>query len=299
MIARATVVLATLALFSPSYAEGTPAPDAASQASPLASPWPNRDAVRAWLQRETDVPPSSVVFMDQNGLIAISRILPPDAIASGSHRVRIRAELFDPGATQARSWAADLYANCARHSLRVSQALEFAQPNLQGPSRPIRPSPAWASPRPGTPFGALLDAVCESSYPRPLMMSPPPPPEAGTVQAASQETLPLRGEIGLKADPPAPTAILPRRPPPPAAGLADGPSIQVGAFATERQAQALLDGLRTRRRASLEGHVTAVVKASSAGKTLYRAMVQGFPSKAAAAATCAALRSTGETCLLR
>jgi outer membrane biosynthesis protein TonB len=157
------------------------------------------------------------------------------------------------------------------------------------PSAPVFTAPPEAPvARPAAPAPVAVAPVPAPVQPAPARPSPTPAPAAAT--PARPATAPV--VTPRPAPAPAPTAPTmrptpPATPPPatpapaaaPVVSAGGGASAQIGAYNTREQAQAALAG-------AAGGRSTRVEPVERNGQTLYRAIVTGFPDRAAAQSFC-------------
>jgi serine/threonine protein phosphatase 1 len=104
----------------------------------------------------------------------------------------------------------------------------------------------------------------------------------------------LRPEVG-----PETPALATEPKAPPAAPAVSGPSVQIGAYASQALADRGWRDLGSAEPAMLKGKSKAVQTATVGGKVFYRALVVGFETRADAASFCAALKEAGRACFQR
>lgn len=322
---------ACAALASAAAAQNAPAQNASAALSYPASL--DRDVLSAWLRSATNLDPAAVVSVRPSDIIGLVFSEPVDA--AGQYRARIRSEVIsqqtaaDAGHT---SWAADVDIDCANGRGRVNRIMDYTQRNLQGVSREATITPRWLTPPPGTHLDAVVRAVCEPNFQRPLMpvsqaaVTPParkePAPRAtvmGETQApALRPPLPAAPvpaptpAPAVAAAPPAPPPEpppAPPEPPPPAVAEAPAPApaprptirttAQIAAAGSEALARQELTALRRLLGGRMSGLSTRVETATVDGRTFHRALVYGFTSSGEATRFCAAVTASGKACFLR
>ena len=250
-----------------------------------------REALLAWLQRETDITPERVVAVTPQAVTAVVSTFP--AGGGQGPRVVIRAEALN-GETHARtgalSWHVSLSADCQNRRVRLGDTTGYPERNLLGERRVLREAETeWRSPEPGTALDNAWRAACDPTFAGPFQSAslkvartdaaaPPPPPAAAmpaVAEPASKAGLALR---------PAPVARM---------AASGGPvSVQVGAFADQVSANAALARLAG-------GRPHRVERAVVGDRAWYRAVVGGFESAEAANRFCAARQAQGGACLVR
>jgi hypothetical protein len=99
----------------------------------------------------------------------------------------------------------------------------------------------------------------------------------------------------------APRVMTARPAPPTAPPAANGGAaeVQITAAGSQAAAQAALDGLRVRFARQVNGRRGRIEPVETDGRTLFRALITGFGSRAEATQVCAALRAGGQACFVR
>jgi hypothetical protein len=249
----------------------------------------DREALLAWLRRDTDITPSQVVAVTPQTLTAVVSAFP--AGGGQGPRLVIRAEALTAqtaARTGALSWHVSLNADCDTRRIRMGETTGYPERNLLGERQTLRGAEqAWRAPEPGTALENAWRAACEPAFRGPLM-------DAGRVEVA-------------RTDPPTPKTPPTSAPTPPA--LAQEPArravrpaaavsravVQVGAYASEAEARRALADLGPR----LAGREPRVETAEVGGKVWRRALVTGFSDLGEAQRFCERLKATGQNCLAR
>ena len=279
----------------------------------------DRESLLLWLKRETDITPGQVLAVTPPAVTALVSTFP--ASSDGAVRVVIRAEALSAetyGRTGALSWHVSLSADCAHRRLRMGETTGYTERNLLGERRILRPADsAWRAPEPGTALESAWQAACDPAFRSPLgdggairtagSDSPPfrrvrPPEASRTVVRESLPPKPIRlakatpARVVAKATPlpglkgSIPARVMVATSPPLATG---GVVAQLGAYASEAQARAVLSGLKS----TLGVHGVRVESAAVNGKTWSRALVTGFANSAEASRFCATLKA--QACFAR
>jgi hypothetical protein len=289
-------------------AVGLAGAQAMAQDAPSFPPSLDHDALLAWLQRETDITPERVVAVTPQAITAVVSTFP--AGAGQGPRVVIRAEALN-GETYARtgalSWHVSLSADCTGHRVRLGDTTGYPERNLLGERRVLRPAETeWRAPEAGTALDNAWRAACDGKFKGPFQSSdvkvvqqeaaaPPPaasPPAPTPVAPAPAAPAPV------PPPKPAPPKPAPKSPPasptaaPAMAAPAGAVSVQIGSFPDQASANAALKTLG-------DGQPHATESAVVAGRTWYRAVVNGFASGEAANQYCEARRAKGGVCLVR
>ena len=271
---------------------GWPGASARAQNPPSFPRSLEREALLAWLQRETDITPERVVAVTSQAVTAVVSTFP--AGGGQGPRVVIRAEALN-GETHARtgalSWHVSLSADCQNRRVRLGDTTGYPERNLLGERRVLREAETeWRAPEPGTALDNAWRAACDPRFAGPFQSASlkvaqadaaAPPPPAAVAEAPSVAAPPPRTGPAPK---PAPIA---RR------AASGGPiSVQVGAFADQGSANAALARLAA-------GQPHGTERAVVGGRTWYRAVVGGFASAEEASRFCAARLAQGGACLVR
>jgi hypothetical protein len=302
-----------------------------AQTSPLAATtYPaaleSRD-LRAWLKKETDISPETVVAISPLALIAIMQTQP--VASPEGYQVTVRAEILDPSfATQQQllSWHATIKLACADRAVSVGEATGHTQRNLLGEGRPVEViAQGWKPVIEGTMQEQVWNARCSKTFKPPLMgqevsLSPPIPapprtpdapiatvrsPPAGAGPAASATPPPAKEAHptpqpakapAAAAVPAAPVASAPAQASPPS-GVKS--SAQILAAPTAAEAERALTRLRTRHADLVAGLRTGVVAAQTGTTVHHRAIVWGFKAAGDATRFCQKLTAAGGKCLVR
>jgi SPOR domain len=242
-----------------------------------------REALLSWLRRETDILPDRVVAVTPQVLTSVVSTFP--ASGADGPRLVLRTEALSAetfARTGVLSWHVSLSADCQTRRVKLGETTGYAARNLLGDRKPLREADGdWRSAEPGTALDAGWRAACEAGFKGPF--------QGADVKIA-------RAETG-KSPSAAPAAALRNRTPvltspPPRAGAA---VVQVGASASEAEAQALLTALGDR----VGDRAAWIETAQVGGKTWRRAVVGGFADTTEAARFCAELKAAGRNCFVR
>ncbi len=189
-----------------------------------------------------------------------------------------------------------------------AESLSAPVPTMVAMQTPIVPVDVPASTT--SPQGREVDGIVYVSNPiiQPLrgvvaMIAPLAEPTPAAARPATRAVR-TAGRVSLPASAapaaPAPASAAART----AAAAPSGPvrtsgwAVQLGAFESVGVAQNGWTS-QTRRFAQLGGHDGVSVSATVGGRTVYRLVATGFDSRAAAAATCTAMRGQGSDCFVR
>ena len=156
----------------------------------------------------------------------------------------------------------------------------------KAPEAPVT-RPTAAAPAPKQPIRTEEEilAAATRAKPAPTAVVPKPAPVAA-------KPAPVAAAPVAKPAAPAPKPIT-------AAPKAGAPMVQIGAFSTAQLAEQSWNGVASKIPGKIAGKTLSVEKAEVDGKTLNRALVGGFASKADAQSFCDALKAQGGVCSVR
>jgi cell division septation protein DedD len=159
----------------------------------------------------------------------------------------------------------------------------------------VRPAPG-ATPAPGKP--QTIDAILKEAPPKPA------PKTSDEIIAAAESAKPAPTMVKPKSDVPTVAAPKPApkveaKPAPKVATKASGPMVQIGAFSTQALAEQSMNSVAAKVPGRVAGKTLKVEKAEVDGKTLNRALIGGFTSRADADSFCTALKAQGGVCSVR
>lgn len=259
-----------------------------------------RDAILAWLSRETDITPERVIAVTPQALTSVVSTFP--AGPGSEPRVVIRAEALNAetySRTGTLSWHVSMSADCKGRRVRLGDTTGYKDRNLLGDRKPLRAAETeWRAPGAGTALDAALRSVCDKDFKGPFQGAAMLVAKADSA-AAPPAPAPAPASTSTPAKPSSPPPSAPPRvastPAKPAAAKPGGVVVQVGSSPSEADARALLAALKPR----LNGRKAWVETADVNGKTWRRAVVGGFVDGAEAARFCADLRAAGRNCFVR
>lgn len=242
----------------------------------------DRGTLTEWVKQRTDLTPASVVSVSPMNLMALTAIDRPEPYVRGRYRVQLQAEVINADAVAATgrsSWTAGAEVDCLERRIRLGAIREYSRRQLQGLARETPATEAWTYPAIGTNLHNVVRAVCDADYRRPLTAGPveaaPPPP--------APPATPYTPRLS-QAEPSGPPGIA---------------AVQVTASADEVSARAALGALRARFADQISGLSARVVRADVGGRTVYRALLSGFPTRERAQQLCRTLQASGQDCFLR
>lgn len=263
---------------------------AAAQTAEISYP-PSRAVgdIAAWLRRDTPIPPSQVVDIGPSAVTAVVSAT-PTADPRG-FRVVVNSEALSP-AIESRdgiaSWSIPAQVDCDRRAVRLGAMTGFPSRDLRTDPKVLRPADsAFVTPTPSAPLGAVIRALCDRDFHRPLV--------AGRLKTAAKDPQPAKPAKAVTSPVEPQPAARPKARTLPAASL----SVQVGASSSLADAKRLLARLKKASAGLLSGLSTDVVAAQVGGKTVYRALISGFAAPADAARLCERLKASGQGCFVR
>ena len=288
---------------------------ALGQVAPVSYP-PSRalSDVSAWMQRETPIAPGQVVDVSPSAVTAVTAAQP-----TGQPRgflASISSEALDPQILSHEaiaSWSIPVEINCDKRSVRLGVMTGFASRDLRSDPKTVREADTnWVVPAVSAPLGAVIRALCDRDFHRPLMgkikAANGKTPEAPIqiAQAAPPEPKAPRAAPALRpALPPArPTAAAPASASAPAAGgkaPAGGGQIavQIGASPSLPDIQGLLAKFKKKFAGEMGGLTSNVATVEVDGKSVNRALISGFKTNAEASDFCKKLAGEGQACFIR
>jgi len=303
---------------------GAAAP-ALGQLAPSYPPSRSLADVAAWLQRETPIQPAQVVDISPQAVTAVTTATPMGE--TRGFLANISSEAMDPDIVShdgVTGWTIPVEVDCERREVRLGVMTGYRSRDLRTDPKVVRDADtAWVVPSPTAPLAAVIRALCDRDFHRPL---------AGRTQLAAKAPGPAKPEASkpaaaktkpaLMPAPPLRTAMLPApaasaekaAPPPtaaePAAHAAAKPkvkppagggsfAVQVGASPSQADAQALLAKVKKKFAAEMGGAGASVATVQLDGKTVNRALITGFASSAEASGFCRMLTAKGQACFVR
>jgi hypothetical protein len=263
--------------------------------------------VAAWLQHDTPLAPSQIVDISPQAVTAITSASPMGE--TRGFLANISSEAVDPGMLANEgiaSWSIPVEVDCEKRSVRLGVMTGYRTRDLRTDPRVVREADkTWVTPTSTAPLGAVIRALCDRDFRRPLIG------RVKTVAAAPESAKPAKpakATAVAKADTAPPAlrpALRPALTPPPAAPAAAAPvaggsvAVQVGASPSLPDIQGLLTRFKKKFAGELGGRSTNVATVQVDGKTVNRALVSGFASAAEANAFCKTLSAAGQACFIR
>ncbi len=249
--------------------------------------------VSSWLKTDTPLVASQVVDVGPSAVTAITASSPTGDPRGFS--AQISAETLDPaiGAQDlVLSWSIPVNVDCDKRLVRLGAMTGYPSRDLRSAPRAVRdPDGSWVAPSPGAPLGAVLRALCDRDFKRPLI--------GASARVASQTAKPPKDSAAPAPEPkpvtPKPAPAL-RRPAAPGSGSV---AVQVGASPSLPDAKGIVAKLQKKHAGDLGGLTADVATAQVDGKTIYRAVITGFHAAAEATALCEKLKADGQACFVR
>jgi hypothetical protein len=254
-------------------------------------------AVIAWLQGESDLPPSAVVAISSTAVTGILAVTSADPFR---RHVDLHSESLSAAAYEedgALSWRTRVEVDCKTRKAMLGPSMSYPQRNLRGEGR-ARPAgnTSWVSPvANGAAYNAML-RVCDGKAGNPLRAI------AGGRLAAPAEAALRSSPAGTGASPSADEAARATGPTSPTASAAISgsrrASVQVSAASTPAQASRELT--RMQGLGVVPAAISPRVERAVVGRTIYyRALFGDFDGPEEAAAFCRSLVLKGVKCLVR
>jgi SPOR domain len=237
--------------------------------------------VAAWLQSDTPILPGQVVDIGPSAVTAVVAVTP-----TGEPRgflAAINSEAMDPQIEShdgIASWSIPVEVDCDRRAVRLGAMTGFRNRDLRSEPKALRPADtAFVNPTPSAPLGAVIRALCDRDFRRPL---------AGG-----------RLKLPAKAPEPARPAKPPTAAPEPTPRAGGSVSVQIAASPSLPDAKGLLARFKARSPDLLSGLTTDVATVEVGGKTVHRALISGFATAADATQFCEKLKARGQACFVR
>lgn len=242
--------------------------------------------VAAWLQSDTPVSPAQVVDIGPSAVTAVVAVTP-----TGEPRgflATIDSEAMNPEIEShdgIASWSIPVEVDCDRRAVRLGIMTGFRSRDLRSEPRVLRPADtAFVNPTPSAPLGAVIRALCDRDFRRPLVGGRLKLPAAAADAAKAART-------PIAAPEPAPARK--------AAAAGGSLSVQIAASPSLPDAKSLLARFKKESPDLLSGLTTDVATVEVEGKTVHRALISGFATGAEAARFCEKLKARGQACFVR
>jgi hypothetical protein len=249
---------------------------------PLTPPYPDPNdpaAMGRWFGQTTHLPAKSILAVTDNAIFAAF----PHHDSGPYWTVDVRLESITPQSTVrlgGRSIRLRLNVRCDNNTVRLSFLDVYPGSDLTGAPTHRAPPNTWAMPKPNSYVADAVSLACDKTFRGPFasLADGAPPPKA-------------EPKLRPVAPEPAPEAMV--RPP-----HKGRYAVQIGAYSSAAASDEAWAGLRADMPAATGGLSKATRPVEIRGRTLYRTIVQGFPSDAAATTFCQTLQTAGRPCLV-
>jgi len=171
--------------------------------------------IAAWLSRDTPLTPAQIVDVSPAAVTAITSATPMGA--TRGFRASISSEAVDPRMLAhdgIASWTIPVEVDCGERRLRLGTMTGYRGRDLQSDPRTVREADtAWVNPTPSAPLGAVIRALCDRGFQRPLAAlkgggkgrpAPKPPHEGKPMEVVANPT-PKRASATPAEPTPTPT----------------------------------------------------------------------------------------------
>jgi hypothetical protein len=178
--------------------------------------------VAAWLQKETPISPAQVVDISPSAITAMVTVTPTSK--PRGFLATVDSEAVNPDIEShdgVSSWSIPVEVNCDQRSVRLGVMTGFRSRDLRSEPKVLRQADTeFVSPTPTAPLGAVIRALCERDFKRPLVGVPAKlagKPGSGPTSAKSEPPPGPKPEIVAAAPRPKPEAKKPEATKPEAA----------------------------------------------------------------------------------
>ena len=276
-------------------------------APPAFPPFPetrSAPAIATWLRRNSDLPLTTVVGVGADSVFAVERR--SDPAASPGVRAMIRQEAITPDFAKrlgGRSATMTVDIDCQGRRVFQRAVDLYTGSNRQGPSRQLGAAKDWQAIPAGTFMERVMVAVCDPAWRPPysgdpmqtrVVIAPPPAqPQPAPVPAQPQpQPYPAPAPVYSPAPVPPPPPAPPSPRATPLVASARGTRAELGVYDS---ADAALSFWRA---ADLGagGRRLRLELSASGGRTLYRAVVEGFSTHAEVLSFCRMVADLGADC---
>jgi hypothetical protein len=156
--------------------------------------------IAAWLARDTPLTPAQVVDVSPAAVTAITSATPMGE--TRGFRASISSEAVDPQMLAhdgIASWTIPVEVDCGERRVRLGAMTGYRGRDLQSDPRIVREADtAWVNPTPSAPLGAVIRALCDRNFQRPLAgpfkvgakgrAAPKPPREGKPMEVVANPT---------------------------------------------------------------------------------------------------------------
>ena len=278
----------------------------ASQAATLSYPASRSPGdLAAWLQRDTPLAPGQIVDVSPAALTAITSASPMGE--TRGFLANISSEAVDPEVPAHEgiaSWSIPVEVDCERRQVRLGAMTGYRSRDLRTDPTVVRDADtSWVNPIRTAPLGAVIRALCDRDFHRPLAgpfkttpqkaaKAAPPPVVASSPAREAEAPRPALRPMQVPASTP------PARPKAGPAG-GGGFAVQIGASPSKSDTEALLAKFRKKYASEMGALTGSVASLEVDGKPVNRALISGFASSAEANAFCKTLSASGQACFIR
>jgi hypothetical protein len=268
---------------SPSQSDA-PSPATEQFPAALMPPYPDANdpvALGRWFGQTTHLPAKSILAITDNAIFAAF----PQHTSGPFWTVDVRLESITPQSTATlggRSIRLRLNVRCDNHTVRLNFLDAYPGADLTGAPAHRAPPNDWALPKPNSYVADAVRLACDKTFQGPIaaIAARTPPPKAALKPAPAAAQAERAPDLRARAP------------------LAGGYAVQIGAYTAAGVAEDAWRALKAAMPDKLSGLSNATTHVEVGGHTFYRAIVQGFPSRAAAATFCQSLRASGRACLM-
>jgi hypothetical protein len=254
----------------------------------LTPPYPDASdpaALGRWFGQTTHLPAKSILAITDNAIFAAF----PQHTSGPFWTVDVRLESITPQSTEklgGRSIRLRLNVRCDNNTVRLNFLDAYPGADLTGAPTHRAPVNDWALPKPNSYVADAVRLACDKTFQGPLATVA----DAAHGPKAARKAA-LKAEAAAGSTQAAP-ALRARQP------LTGAAAVQIGAYSTPGMADGAWRTLKAAIPDKTSGLSNATTRVEVGGRIFYRAIVQGFPSGAAAAAFCQTLRASGRACLI-
>ncbi len=267
--------------------EAAPSPTEQFPAA-LMPPYPDAAdpvALGRWFGQTTHLPAKSILAITDNAIFAAF----PQHTSGQFWTVDVRLESITAQSTAklgGRSIRLRLNVRCDNNTVRLNFLDAYPGADLTGAPTHRAPPNDWALPKPNSYVADAVRLVCDKTFQGPF----------ATIAAAAHEPKAAPKPAAKPALPAVTTDVVPalraREP------LTGGHAVQIGAYSSPGLSEGAWQALKAVLPDKIGGLSNATTRVEVGGHTFYRAIVQGFPTSAAASAFCEAVRASGRACFV-
>jgi hypothetical protein len=253
--------------------------------APLTPPYPDANdpvALGRWFGQTTHLPAKSILAITDNAIFAAF----PQHTSGPFWTVDVRLESITAQSTDklgGRSIRLRLNVRCDNNTVRLNFLDAYPGADLTGAPAHRAPPNDWALPKPNSYVADAVRLACDKTFKGPLaaIATAAPPLKAAPIKPPPA-TAPVDRVPALRSRAP----------------LVGGHAVQIGAYSAAGMSEEAWRALQAAMPDKTSGLSNATTRVEVGGHTFYRAIVQGFPTGAAAAAFCQTLRASGRGCLV-